>query len=111
MQSSDSSALPRQLRLLGFLPWPGTALAIAGETRSPRFRRDPFARDVFSDPGRASNAAPSFSTFPGTIPLRVEQDRKTDASRILAPAYGAFEGFEIAGAREAKALLNRLGAD
>jgi hypothetical protein len=43
--------------------------------------------------------------------LRVEQDRKTDASRILAPAYGAFEGFEIADAREAKALLNRLGAD
>ena len=57
MQSSDSSTLPRQLRLLGFLPWPGTALAIAGETRSPRFRRDPFARDVFSDPGRASNAS------------------------------------------------------
>ena len=54
MQSSDSSTLPRQLRLLGFLPWPGTALAIAGETRSPRFRRDPFVRDVAIDPGRAS---------------------------------------------------------
>ena len=35
MQSSDSSTLPRQLRLLGFLPWPGTALAIAGETFPP----------------------------------------------------------------------------
>ena len=54
---SDSSPLPRQLCLLGFLPWPGTALAIAGETRSPRFRRDPFARDVFSDPGRANDAS------------------------------------------------------
>src|SRR6516162_10186865 len=54
MQSSDSSTLPRQLRLLGFLPWPGTALAIAGETRSPRFRRAPFVRDVAIDPGRAS---------------------------------------------------------
>lgn len=54
MQSSDSSALPRQLRLLGFLPWPGTALAIAGETRSPRFRCAPFVRDVAIDPGRAS---------------------------------------------------------
>ena len=54
MQSSDSSALPQQLRLLGFLPWPGTALAIAGETRSPRFRRAPFVRDVAIDPGRAS---------------------------------------------------------
>src|SRR5215469_7402147 len=54
MQSSDSSTLPRQLRLLGFLPWPGTALAIAGETRSPRFRRDPFVRDVAIDPGGAS---------------------------------------------------------
>ena len=54
---SDSSPLPRQLRLLGFPPWPGTALAIAGETRSPRFRRVPFARDVFSDPGRANDAS------------------------------------------------------
>ena len=54
MQSSDSSTLPRQLRLLGFLPWPGTALAIAGETRSPRFRCAPFVRDVAIDPGRAS---------------------------------------------------------
>jgi len=42
--------------------------------------------------------------------LCVEQDRKTDASRILAPAYRAFEGFEIADAREAKTLLNRLSA-
>ena len=43
--------------------------------------------------------------------LRAEQDRKTDASRILASAYGAFEGLEIADAREAKTLLNRLGAE
>jgi len=42
--------------------------------------------------------------------LCVEQDRKTDASRILAPAYRAFEGLEIADAREAKTLLNRLSA-
>jgi hypothetical protein len=53
-QPSDSSPLPRQLRLLGFLPWPGTASAIAGETKSPRFQRSPFRRDVVSDPGRAS---------------------------------------------------------
>lgn len=39
--------------------------------------------------------------------LRVEQDRKSDASQILAP----FEELEIADAREAKALLDRLGAD
>jgi predicted ATPase len=43
--------------------------------------------------------------------LRVEQGRKTDARRILAPAYGAFEGLEIADAREAKAVLDGLGAD
>jgi predicted ATPase/DNA-binding winged helix-turn-helix (wHTH) protein len=43
--------------------------------------------------------------------LRVEQGRKTDASQILAPAYGAFEGLEIADAREAKALLDGFGAD
>src|SRR5271169_4629083 len=28
--------------------------ATAGQTRSPRFRRDPFVRDVASDPGRAT---------------------------------------------------------
>lgn len=43
--------------------------------------------------------------------LRFEQGRKTDASQILAPAYGAFEGIEIADAREAKALLDGFGAD
>jgi hypothetical protein len=43
--------------------------------------------------------------------LRVEQGRKTDASQILAPAYRAFEGLEIADVREAKALLDGLGAD
>jgi predicted ATPase/DNA-binding winged helix-turn-helix (wHTH) protein len=42
--------------------------------------------------------------------LRLVQDRKSDASRILAPAYAAFEGLKIADARAAKALLNRLGA-
>ena len=74
MQPSDSSPLPRQLCLLGFLPWPGTALAIAGETRSPRFRRDPFARDVFSDPGRVNDASHNgiahvaFDSFHGLRP-------------------------------------------
>jgi predicted ATPase/DNA-binding winged helix-turn-helix (wHTH) protein len=44
--------------------------------------------------------------------LRVGQDRKTDARQILAPVYGAFaEGFQIADAREAKALLDGLDAD
>src|SRR5208337_4870992 len=52
--SSDSSPVPRQRRLLAFLPRPGIAAATAGQTRSPRFRRDPFVRDVFSDHGRAS---------------------------------------------------------
>jgi hypothetical protein len=54
VQPSDSSRLPRQLRLLDFLSRPGIALATAGGVRSPRFRRDPFVRDVASDPGRAS---------------------------------------------------------
>ena len=52
--SSDSSPVPRQLRLLAFLPRPGIAAATAGQTRSPRFRRDPFVRDVVFDHGRAS---------------------------------------------------------
>ena len=33
---------------------PGSPRATAGQTRSPRFRRDPFVRDVASDPGRAT---------------------------------------------------------
>src|SRR6266478_8185717 len=53
-QPSDSSRLPQQLRLLDFLSWPGIAVATAGGVRSPRFRRDPFIRDVASDPGRAT---------------------------------------------------------
>src|SRR5258708_16740482 len=34
--------------------WPGIAVATAGGVRSPKFRRDPFIRDVASDPGRAT---------------------------------------------------------
>src|SRR5215212_933097 len=33
---------------------PGTAEAAAGSRRSPRFRRDPFVRDLVSGPGRAT---------------------------------------------------------
>jgi hypothetical protein len=54
MDPSDSSDLPIRLRLLAFPNRPGTALAAAGSRRSPRFRRDPFVRDVASDPGRAT---------------------------------------------------------
>jgi hypothetical protein len=54
MDPSDSSPVPRQLRLLDFLSRPGIAHATAGQTRSPRFRRVPFLRDVASDPGRAT---------------------------------------------------------
>jgi hypothetical protein len=84
MQPSDSSPVPRQLRLLDFLSQPEIAHAIMGQTRSPRFRRDPFERDVAFDPGRASaprvaaphilpsavvNAsAPAVSVFRGSIP-------------------------------------------
>ncbi len=39
---SDSSPVPRQLRLLAFLSRPGIAVATAGQTRPPRFRRVPF---------------------------------------------------------------------
>src|SRR5208282_308446 len=67
--SSDPSPVLRQLRLLAFLPQPGIAAATAGQTRSPRFRRGPFVRDVVFDHGRAT--APritgplmSPSTFP-----------------------------------------------
>src|SRR6202011_2742800 len=53
-QPSYSSRLPQQLRLLDVLSWTGIAVATAGGVRSPRFRRDPFIRDVASDPGRAT---------------------------------------------------------
>src|SRR6516165_12444800 len=89
MAPSDSSPVPRQLRLLSFLSRPGIAHATAGQTRSPRFRRAPFERDVAFDPGRASaprirgaaqlpsavvNAsAPAVSVFRGSIshPIRL----------------------------------------
>jgi hypothetical protein len=83
-QPSDSSSVPRQLRLLDFLSRPGIAQATAGQTRSPRFRRDPSVRDVASDPGRATvpritaphmlpsavatASAPAISRFRGSIP-------------------------------------------
>ena len=73
---SDSSPVPRQLRLLDFLSRPGIAAATAGQTRSPRFRRDPFVRDVASDPGRAT--APRMTTphmLPST-PLTVSAPAK-----------------------------------
>jgi hypothetical protein len=53
MQPSDSSPLPRRLRLLDFPSWPTTAKADLGEMRSPRFRHVPFIRNGVSDHGRA----------------------------------------------------------
>mgnify|MGYP001178114957 CR=1 FL=1 len=53
MNPSDSSPVPRQLRLLDFLSRPGIALATAGQMRSPRFRHVPFVRDEVFDPSRA----------------------------------------------------------
>src|SRR5208283_1906015 len=44
MQPSDSSSVSRQLRLLDLLSRPGIAQATAGQTRSPRFQRDPSIR-------------------------------------------------------------------
>ena len=39
--------------------------------------------------------------------LRIKQDRKVEATQILAPVYGAFaDGLQIADARQAKALLH-----
>src|SRR5689334_24120565 len=53
-QSSDSSPLPRRLRLLDFPSRPGVTFAATGKMRSPRFRRVPFVRDVAFDPSRAT---------------------------------------------------------
>jgi len=52
--SSDPSPVPRQRRLLAFLPRPGIAAATAGQARSPRFRRCLFARDGVFDLGGAT---------------------------------------------------------
>src|SRR4051794_26916256 len=67
-----SRPTPRVFRggfaLLSFPPRPGTAWAAAGDRRSPRFRRDPFVRELVSDPGRAAVpriAAPLM--FPSTL--------------------------------------------
>jgi hypothetical protein len=79
MQPSDSSSVPRQLRLLDFLSRPGIAQATAGQTRSPRFRRGPSARDVASDPGRAT--VPRI-TAPHMLPSAVATASAPAISRI-----------------------------
>ena len=78
-QPSDSSSVPRQLRLLDFLSRPGIAQATAGQTRSPRFRRDPSVRDVASDPGRAT--VPRI-TAPHMLPSAVATASAPAISRI-----------------------------
>ena len=74
--SSDSSPVPRQLRLLAFLPRPGIATATAGQTRSPRFQRDPFVRDVASDPGRATAPRMTAPHMLPSTPLTVSAPAK-----------------------------------
>ena len=67
--SSDSSSVPRQLRLLAFLPQPGIAAATAGQARSPRFRRCLFARDgVFDLGGATASRITTPHMSPSTIP-------------------------------------------
>src|SRR3984893_9268478 len=78
-QPSDSSRLPQQLRLLDFLSWPGIAVATAGRLRSTRFRRDPFIRDVASDPGRATVPC---VTAPHMLPSAVATASAPATSRI-----------------------------
>src|SRR5271155_4441867 len=54
MGPSDSSPVPRQLRLLDSLSRSRTASAIVDQARSPRFRRCLFARDGVFDPDGAT---------------------------------------------------------
>ena len=77
-QPSDSSSVPRQLRLLDFLSRPGIAQATAGQTRSPRFRRDPSTRDVASDP----RATVPRITAPHMLPSAVATASAPAISRI-----------------------------
>ena len=81
-QPSDSSSVPRQLRLLDFLSRPGIARATAGQTGSPRFQRDPSARDVASDPGRAT--VPRI-TAPHMLPSAVATASAPATSRSPTP--------------------------
>ncbi len=63
----------------GVLSWPGIAVATAGGVRSPRFRRDPFIRDVASDPGRAT--VPRV-TAPHMLPSAIATASAPATSRI-----------------------------
>jgi hypothetical protein len=76
---SDSSSVPRQLRLLDFLSRPGITQATAGQTRSPRFPRDPSVRDMASDPGRAT--VPRI-TAPHMLPSAIATASAPAISRI-----------------------------
>src|SRR4051812_11940017 len=84
MDPSDSSDLPIRLRLLAFPNRPGTALAAAGGRRSPRFRRDPFVRDVASDPGRAT--VPRI-TAPHMLPSAIATASAPATSRFYRGRY------------------------
>jgi hypothetical protein len=79
MQPSDSSSVPRQLSLLDFLSRPGITQATAGQTRSPRFPRDPSVRDMASDPGRAT--VPRI-TAPHMLPSAIATASAPAISRI-----------------------------
>ena len=66
---SDSSPVPRQLRLLDFLSRPRTASAIVGQARSPTFRHVPFRHDLVSDPdGATASRITTPHISPSTIP-------------------------------------------
>jgi hypothetical protein len=106
MQPSDSSPLPRRLRLLDFPSWPASAKAnwatassprlpvVArirqselGEMRSPRFRHVPFRRNGVSDHGRA--VAPRMTVrnmLPSTLST-VSASAKLSLSRLNIPLH------------------------
>ncbi len=52
------------------------ATATAGQTRSPRFQRDPFVRDVASDPGRATAPCMTAPHMLPSTPLTVSAPAK-----------------------------------
>ena len=70
----------------GLLSRSGIASATADQTRSPRFRRDPFARDGVFDHGRAST--PRIAA-PHILPATVTASASTDFgfSRLNSPPH------------------------
>ena len=84
-QPSNSSHLPRRLRLYDFPARPGAANAATGDVRSPKFRRFPFIRNGVSDHGRAVTPRIAVHNILPSTSSNVSASARLNFSRLNIP--------------------------